>query len=171
MQCNEYNISYINSYMNYIIIINILIMIWIHILITHVPRNFGKVPRNFAMQFEVSFQTMPWVAKTLKALKTQPTWSPFDLHWSQIKMRSFHKGQSLTRNGFMVLEFRCSNSFGASFAEQCRTICLLWWVVFIKSGGHTKFRGDFRVIHSFYCMIMASNLDVATCLEGWRCSH
>jgi hypothetical protein len=46
MQCIQY-FMYMNSYMNYTIIFNILIMIWIHILITHVPRNFGKVPRNF----------------------------------------------------------------------------------------------------------------------------
>jgi len=46
MQCIQY-FMYMNSYMNYTIIFNILIIIWIHILITHVPRNFGKVPRNF----------------------------------------------------------------------------------------------------------------------------
>ena len=57
----------------------------------------------------------------------------------------------------MVLDFRCSNSVGASFAEQRRKICLLFWVIFIISSGCINFLGDFHFVQSFYDVILASD--------------
>ena len=71
----------------------------------------------------------------------------------------------------MVLDFRCLNSVGASFAEQRRRIRLLFRVIFIISGGSIKFLGDFRFVERFYDVILASDLAATTGSIGALRSH
>ena len=71
----------------------------------------------------------------------------------------------------MMLDFRCSNCVGVSFAEQHRKICLLSWVIFIISGGCIKFLGDLRFVQRFYDVTLASDLAATTGSIGARRSH
>ena len=56
------------------------------------------------------------------------------------------------------------------FADE-RKICLLFWVIFIISGGCIKFLGDFLFVRSFYDVILGSDLGATTGLIGARRSH
>jgi hypothetical protein len=110
-------------------------------------------------------------SKSLKNLTDlRSTWDPFGLHWSQMKKSSFHKASHsletvwsfyaqtvlvptlLSRAGWSV----CFNELFLSNQEDIHSSV----VIFVLFN-----------VHSFYCMIMASDLNATPCLEGLCHSH